>query len=242
MKTLFKSMLLLSIVNSSSVWADNSLENTANSALESAGESVEIANKEAVSNALSTVQQRWAQVNYQLFGDAQHSAFDELMIQIDNIVKANPNDAKGWIWQGIIKSSYAGAKGGLGALSLAEQAKESLEKALMLDELALSGSAYTSLGTLYHKVPGWPIGFGDDDKAKTMLGKAVELNPTGIDPNYFYAEFWYDERKYSKAKHYLVKAKSAPARVNRPLADQARHQEINSLMVKVDKKLKKKKT
>ena len=50
----------------------------------------------------------------------------------------------------------------------------------------------TSLGTLYYKVPGWPIGFGSDKKAREYLAKALDLNPTGIDPNYFMGEFLFD--------------------------------------------------
>jgi Tfp pilus assembly protein PilF len=77
-------------------------------------------------------------------------------------------------------------------LSLAKDAKKPLE----IDESALNGSAYASLGTLYHKVPGWPLGFGDDDTAKEMLEKAMLINPNGIDSNYFYGEFLFDEKKY----------------------------------------------
>jgi hypothetical protein len=50
-----------------------------------------------------------------------------------------------------------------------------------------------------------------------------------------------DERKYEKAKSHLVKAKAAPARELRPLAEKYRHDEIEVLLAKVEKKLKKKK-
>ena len=190
---------------------------------------------------LLKIQQKWAVVNYSLEGDEQEKAFEELHSAIAQFVNTHPKKAESWVWQGIIQSSFAGAKGGLGALSYAKEAKVSLEKAMEIDAQALDGSAYTSLGTLYHKVPGWPIGFGDDDKAKNFLEKAVSLNPDGIDPNYFYSEFLFDDRKYSKAKEYLEIAKKAPSRVNRPLADQSRQLEIDQLMAKVDKKLKKRK-
>ena len=35
----------------------------------------------------------------------------------------------------------------------------------------------SSLGVLYYKVPGWPIGFGDKDKARDLLQKALAVNP-----------------------------------------------------------------
>ena len=97
-----------------------------------------------------------------------------------------------------------------------------------------------TLGILYHKVPGWPIAFGDDDDAKNYLEKALALNPQGIDPHYFYGEFLYDERDYTEAKNHLLLAQQAPKRPLRPLADEARQNEIQKLLTKVDKKLKKK--
>ncbi len=190
---------------------------------------------------LLTLKHQWAKANYQLVDDEQEQAFEQLLAKIGSVVNKHPKQAENWIWLGIIQSSYAGAKGGLGALSLAKEAKSSLEKALEVNEQALSGSAYTSLGALYHKVPGWPIGFGDDDKAKELLKKAVTMNPSGIDANYFYGEYLFNEKKYSKAKDFLLKAQQAPARENRPLADNFRQKEITALIVKVNKKLNKKK-
>ena len=187
------------------------------------------------------LQHEWASVNYTLKGNSQEDAFDELSVAAESFVNKYPERAETWIWKGIIQSSYAGAKGGLGALSLAKQAKKSFEKAIEIDDSALSGSAYTSLGTLYHKVPGWPIAFGDDDDAKAFLEKALTINPTGIDANYFYGEFMLDERKYEIAKRHLAIAKAAPARELRPLADKYRNDEIEVLLTKVEKKLKKKK-
>ena len=61
--------------------------------------------------------------------------------------------------------------------------------ALKIIDKAFSGSAYTSLGTLYFKAPSWPISFGDDKKAEVMLKQALAINPDGIDSNFFYAEF-----------------------------------------------------
>lgn len=188
---------------------------------------------------LLSLQHNWAIVNYSLSDDAQSDGFEQLVLEATALVEQHPQRAEPLVWLGIIQSSYAGAKGGLGALSLAKKAKKSLEKSLEIDPTVLHGSAYTSLGTLFHKVPGWPLGFGDDDDAKIMLEKAIAMNPNGIDPNYFYGEFLFDERDYEKAKAHLLLALNAPIRADRPLADESRHAEIQQLMTKVDKKLKK---
>ena len=227
MNHLFKTMLLLFISINLSMFSQQSIA-------EASGD-----------NHLLNIQQQWAKVNYQLVADEQERGFEQLLMQIESLVKRQPENANNLVWLGIIQSSFAGAKGGLGALSLAKSAKisfeKSLEKSLKIDDKTLQSSAYASLGTLYHQVPGWPIGFGDDDIAIAMLEKAILLNEDGIDSNYFYAKFWFEERKYAKAKKYLMKAQQAPARATRPLADESRHKEIHQLMVKVDKKLKKKK-
>ena len=187
---------------------------------------------------IKPLQQRWAEVNYQLDQDKREQAFADLLTQADAVVAANADKAEAYIWRGIITSSYAGAKGGLGALSLTEKSKADLEQAIALNATALQGSAYTSLGVLYYKVPGWPVGFGSDKKARKLLTKALELNPQGIDPNYFYAEFLTEERDYKAAMRYLQIAKQAPARPERPLADSGRQQEIATLERKLAKKLK----
>jgi Tfp pilus assembly protein PilF len=107
-----------------------------------------------------------------------------------------------------------------------------------IDPNALQGSAYTSLGTLYFKVPGWPVGFGDDDKAEELLKKALVINPDGIDPNYFYGDYLLEQKRYAEAEQALLKAQQAPARPERPLADAGRQEEIQVALLTVRKKLK----
>jgi Tfp pilus assembly protein PilF len=119
----------------------------------------------------------------------------------------------------------------------AKRARAQFEAALALDDKALDGSAYTSLGTLYHKMPGWPVGFGSDKKAREYLEKALQLSPTAIDPNYFYGEFLYDEGEYARALEYLEVAQKAPPRPGREIADAGRQAEIRALIEKTRKKL-----
>jgi len=187
---------------------------------------------------LLSIQQQWAHVNYELEdGDGRDAAFEQLKDKTAGFAKANPDRAEALVWKGIVESSYAGAKGGLGALGLAKEARASLEASIKLNPKALDGSAYTSLGTLYAKVPGFPVGFGDDEKAEKLLKRALELNPQGIDPNYFYGEFLYEEGEYSKALQYLDRAAKAAPRPGREVADKGRHAEIATLTAKVKAKM-----
>ena len=176
------------------------------------------------------LQARWAMANYELADKAQLEAFGNLQVDAEQFTAEHPDNVEGWIWSGIIKSTYAGTKGGLGALGLAKAARKDLERALEIDDRAMHGSAYTSLGTLYFSVPGWPVGFGSDKKAEQMLHKGLEINPEGIDSNYFYAEFLRDQRQWDEAKSYYMKAKEAAPRPSRPVADQGRQREITSAL------------
>ena len=192
--------------------------------------------QEDISATISSLQSRWATANYELKGDKQLKAFEQLIADVETATDEQANEAGIWVWSGIIKSTFAGVKGGLGALKYAKAAKADLDQAISIDGNVLQGSAYTSLGTLYYQVPGWPIGFGDDDKAKELLKKAIAINPDGIDSNYFYAQYLLGEKHYSKAEQHLLTAQNAAPRLQRPLADKGRQAEIAVLLAEARKK------
>lgn len=180
--------------------------------------------------AIEDLQQRWAVANYEMRGKPRITALQTLTQEAERLTAAYPDHAEAWIWAGIIRSTMAGAEGGLHALAAARAARADLERALAVDPDALQGSAYTSLGALYYKVPGWPLGFGDNDKAEEMLKRALEINPEGIDANYFYGDFLLEQGHRRKAREYLLRAQQAPPRPGRPLADSGRRQEIAKLL------------
>ena len=181
------------------------------------------------------IQEHWAEIKYRQPEKQQVELYHTLAEQARKITEANPNLAEVLIWEGIVVSSEAGAKGGLGALSLAKEAKLRLDEALKLNDKALSGSAYTSLATLYAKVPGWPLGFGDKERAEEYFKKSLAINPGGIDPNFFYGEYLIDRDRYAEARTYLENALKAAPRPGRELADSGRRTEIQALLAKLNK-------
>lgn len=188
----------------------------------------------ALESGVLEIQQAWARINYSAESAEQKAAkFGQLALQADALAAGNPGRAEPLVWHGIVLSSQAGAQGGLGALSLAKQARGALEASLKIDATALAGSAHTSLGTLYHKVPGFPIGFGDDKKARRHLEAALSMNPGGIDPNFFYAEFLLDEGETALAIKHLKQAQAAAPRPGRETADAGRRQEIAAMLAKL---------
>ncbi|MDR9751910.1 tetratricopeptide repeat protein [Pseudomonas sp. SZMC_28357] len=186
---------------------------------------------------LTSLQQSWARIQYETPEKQRAAAFEQLAAQATNFTSERPALAEAWIWKGIVTSSWAGAEGGLGALSKAKEAKADLEKSLTLDPKALQGSASTSLAALYDRVPGWPIGFGDSDKAEQLLKQALQLNPEGIDSLYFWGDHLYRQKRYAEAKAALQKALQATPRPGRESADAGRRQDIAALLVDVNKKL-----
>lgn len=192
------------------------------------------ASADTFDSQLADIQQRWAVANYQITVPKDKlQALETLSADAHHLSEAHPNRAEPLIWEGIVLSTCAGAKGGIGALGLAKKSRSVLEAALKIDDKALEGSAYTSLGVLYSKVPGFPLGFGNDDKAQDLLVKALTINPYGIDPNYFYAQYLCDHNECRDAKRYLERALQAPPRPGRELADEGRHREVMELMAKV---------
>ncbi len=195
--------------------------------------SSEVDQVQSMKNRLLNIQRQWAIVNYRTEGDSKEGAFEGLIRQVDQLAGDFPKRAEPKVWQGIIRSTYAGAVGGLSALSYVKDARDYLITAMSIDETVLEGSVYTSLASLYAKVPGWPIGFGDSDKARQMFQQALTINPNGLDPNYFYGEFLFEEGEYQLAIEALNKALTAPKRNERPIADEERRKEIKHLLGRV---------
>jgi tetratricopeptide (TPR) repeat protein len=186
---------------------------------------------------IAHLQTRWAEVNYALPEVQREPAFAALAAEAETLRTAHEGSAPYLVWEGIIRSTYAGAKGGLGALGECKKARALFEKSIEIDPGALAGSAYTSLGSLYYQVPGWPVGFGDDEQAQAMLAKGLELNPDGIDSNYFYGDYLLEEGDYAQALAAFEKALQAPDRPGRASADAGRRAEIAEKIAETRRKM-----
>jgi tetratricopeptide (TPR) repeat protein len=185
-----------------------------------------------VNDAVNELQHDWEAIRYQSPAAEREKGFEALAAKAHKASEAFPGRAEPLVWEGIIVSSWAGEKGGLGALGLVKQAKALYESAIAIDGSVLEGSAYNSLGVLYYKVPGWPVGFGDKAKAKELLTKALTLNPKGIDPNFFYGEYLVENKQPQEAVTYLERALQAPPRPGRQIADTGRREEARALLDK----------
>lgn len=183
--------------------------------------------------SIRRLQHEWAVIQYKTPVNQRVERFAALSNEAHRLSTRYAARAEPHTWEGIILSSWAGAKGGLGALSLAKRAKTEYETAIRIDSKALDGSAVNSLGVLYYKVPGWPVGFGDNKKAEALLLQALALNPDGMDPNFFYGDFLAYRNRKNEAVRYLEKALKAPPRPGREVADEGRKDEARELLQKI---------
>ena len=71
----------------------------------------------------------WDHVNYEVRGASKADQAAALAAQADAVAHQFPGRAEPLVWKAIALSTEAGAKGGLGALSLAKEAKATLEQA-----------------------------------------------------------------------------------------------------------------
>lgn len=193
-----------------------------------------LAHAQGVSAELQKVQEEWAHIKYEVQGkDAKLAAIKKLEEKVDAIVANNAKSAEAKIWSAIVWATDANITKSISGLPKVEKAKTLLEESLKINPKAMNGSAHMTLGSLYFQVPGWPVGFGDDKLAEQHLKKALEINPNGMDTNYWYGEFLRDDGRLAEAKTYLERAKAAPIRPERKVADTGRLKEIEDSLSKL---------
>ncbi len=182
----------------------------------------------------------WAHINFEIQDKSvQAQEAERLAHECDMLAQQYPGRAEPLVWEAITESTEAGAKGGLAGLGLAKSARAHLERAEKINPTALGdGSVYTSLGSLYAQVPGFPIGFGDAGKARAYFQKALAANPDGIDANFFYGDFLIRQHDYAGAIRVLEKALAAPPRPGREVADRGRRAEAVALLKRANHQLK----
>ncbi len=186
--------------------------------------------------SIEQLQHEWANANYQIPEKNREDALEKLVAEAHQVTAANPGRAEALIWEGIITSTLAKYQVFFKAGGTAKAARDLLLAAEKIDPNALDGSALTSLGSLYYKVPSFGS-FGDHKKAREYLERSLKISPNGIDQNYFYADFLLDEGEYGKAIEYFKKAQNAPARPGREDADAGRRADIQEGIKKAEKKL-----
>jgi tetratricopeptide (TPR) repeat protein len=203
-----------------------------------AGTSLARTADDGVQADITRLEHEWSRIKYQVKDSgAQSAQIQALAEAAAKVVEHYPGRVEPLIWQGVITSSEAGMVGGFSALSYASDARDLFEKAGQIDYHALNGSIPTSLGALYYLVPGFPLGFGNNTKARRYLEEGVAISPDGLDSNFFYGDFLYQQGEYDKAEAVLTHALESPRNAGRAVWDAGRREEIKALLAKVQQEL-----
>lgn len=178
------------------------------------------------------INNQWAHIRYQVKNrDVQFSQLGALAHQAHQLTLKYPGKAEPLLWEGIVVSEEAARASTLRQLGLAGQAREILAKAYAINSKVADGGAAMSLGVLYYKVPGWPIGWGSTKKARFYFQQALLQDPRGLDNNFFYGDFLAKEGYTNQAKSVLQHALQAPQNPARPVWDAGRRAEVKALLV-----------
>jgi tetratricopeptide (TPR) repeat protein len=183
------------------------------------------------------LQTKWEAIKFGVpEGDEQTKQMNALGEEADAVAAHAPGVLEALIWDGIITSERASMASTFYALGFAKRARDILEQAYNMDPAKMDAGATTSLGVLYYRVPGFPIGFGDKAKARQLLEQAVKLAPNGLDAWYFYGDFLYTQNEYPKAIEVFQHALKIPQHPDRPLWDKNRRLVIEELLAKIEEK------
>jgi tetratricopeptide (TPR) repeat protein len=190
---------------------------------------------DALSPEVRHLQMKWETIKFSVpEGDDQTNQMNALGQDADAIAAKFPEMPEALIWDGIITSERASMASSFSALGLAKRARDILERAYNMDPARLDAGATTSLGVLYYRVPGFPIGFGDNAKARQLLEEAVRRAPNGLDAWYFYGDFLYSQNERQKAAAVFQQALKIPQRPDRPLWEKNRRMMIEELLAKIE--------
>lgn len=126
--------------------------------------------------------------------------FDQCIAVADQALALNADDVRGLFWKAAAMGKMAEDGGIVNALRMLRPMEKMLLKVVALDEKYENAGAHRALGRMYHKLPGFPISFGSNQKALMHLKRAHELFPRDVITRAFYAELLYDEGKRDEAR------------------------------------------
>lgn len=177
---------------------------------------------------LEALYRQWSQVYYLQPDDKREAGMQPVIAGAKALREQHPGRPEPLIMEAVARSGWAEKAGRLTALEQAKLARALLEEAIGINAQALEGAAWVTLGALYYRVPGWPVGFGDDDKAQEYLQKAISMNPDNLDGYFFLGEFLQQEGEETRAREVWQRGLQTPRRERFPVADEGRRKMIRA--------------
>ncbi len=179
------------------------------------------ASADYVADKAEYIEAEWSRIHFELPRAEQAAAYAPLLALANNLAARYPSRVEALYWQAMIKINLAEFENKIAALELIHAARDLFKTVITLDPNYKKGASYVVLGVLYHRVPGWPIAFGDPDEAANLLKKALKINPLGIDANYYYGDFLLSKNEFEQAQAHFNTVLTAPLDPGRDLANNA---------------------
>ena len=177
---------------------------------------------------VGTLQTEWARIKYQRPAAEQEKAFAELTKTADAVRGKYAGRAEPQIWYGIIAASYAGARGGLGALSLAKDAKRRSSRRSTSTRRRSTAPPTRAWAPV---LPG--AGLADRLRQRRESARAsrqgARPQPRRHRPELLPGRFPVPQRRRGRARGTRQGAQGA-ATAGRALADEGRRKEIETLL------------
>ena len=167
---------------------------------------------ETLNDSLQGIENEWASIYYKMPKKKRGPQYVSLL---DRTIRLSNQQFE----KQLLRQTMADHQNAVSALKAIHETRDLLIKAIEIIPKAMSGSAYVTLGTFYYMAPKWPIGFGDEQTDQKMLQTALEINPSGIDSNYFYGDFLLSNNKLNEAEKYFKRAIATPAGAEQFYAD-----------------------
>lgn len=182
---------------------------------------------------LEAIKRDWATTKYQTSKENQLSELQKLIARAALLDQQYPNQPPIMVWYATILGTYAATQGGLQVLPEIKKARSLLETAIKINSRVENGFGEAVLGSLFARVPSWPIAFGNKKKAREHFLAALDIDPRGIDSNYYYGDFLVDLGEYAQARKHLEIAQDAVPRPDHAIQDNGRKTEIAKSLEKL---------
>ena len=143
----------------------------------------------------------WYQGNYSAASDKK-PYFQKGIDAGRKAVENAPDQCQGYFWLGINLALYAESSGVFKALSMVDEVKATVHRAMELDQNCECGGPQRVLGKLYSRLPFFKG--GSKSKATGFLNQSLKLCPKDTQSRIFLAEIYTDEGQKGKAKQLLL--------------------------------------
>ncbi|WP_341326269.1 hypothetical protein [Methylotuvimicrobium sp. KM2] len=181
---------------------------------------------------VQAIEAEWASIYFSTEIRDKENAYTRLLNKTTEFAKQTHESPELMFWQATIIASRAEHQNPIDALAAIHKAQDLLIKTIKIKPDTLDGSALITLGSLYHQAPGWPIAFGDDKKAEQYLKEGLQINPRGIESNFYYGQYLLNKDQPEEAIEYFKTALNGPIRKEQEFADSSLKEKIKNIMIK----------